>query len=1120
MAKDLLDYYKIYRYERNEMKLTILTYLMTGMLAFAGAQDFNPPYPRLGIFTFSGRSYASVDILKDFDVIAFPPTTSMATRYRDSNPDVILLGTSGSLIAYDMGEMPEEWYYHDWEGNRILLWAGTWLMNITELCPDVDLGDGYGPKKFIDHALLDVEQRIDTDLYDGVFHDWWWGGPGYTAKYYGDVNNNGVKDIEEIGVDSIRVLWQRGIMDFHDREYLIPDMKYVVVQIGTDWNVWPYIHGACFEDWTIYNGPWGRWRKIYTDDATPTKTPKIMLFDCAFSQVQSAFPVTPYKNNYQWVRFGLSSCLLMSAFFYVDEGNQIGHHGNIHIYDEFEAKGKLGYPVTDMIKLSNKPLASTPNANGVWVRFFDYGVSVVNATGLEQIVYASELQALDPSAPSDYYRFAGGQDPDFNNGEAVTDSNPLVLWGSTAMANWADPEVFGDGAMLFRTPDTLVTPIVVDNHVNNQTSPGTDPIQTAGTWYLSSDGEQYYACYNARNYGPFQPDGFAWSPSGTGANTALYVPTIGLSGWYEVQEWHGYRGNDPGDFPNASIVPATITYANGLDSAVTIVQNQNYGQWNAMGTFPFIKGTVGSVGISNQANGIVIADAIQFVFQRGLTEAEREMWEDPEPEPSALSFADSTVTRLGSTGQGPHGTAFADATGDGRADLYVTIYYKSDLSDLFFRNTGGAFIEEGAARTVNDYDGGSQGACFADLDNDGDYDLVNGTTIVRPSITPDHNNIYENNGSGYFIEQTPVAMEQTLKTTRGVLAFDMERDGDLDIFTISGYAGSSDSETGRPNEVYRNDGNFNFTELTDVQCGDLYDAPAGQGGTDTDYDGDGDIDIIAGNRSGDLNILRNDGTGYFTLVTPSSIGITHQGGEGITMGDVDNDGDLDMLLVSEGPPNEAYLYFNNGDSTFTYSGQAWQNINGFMGGFADLDNDMDLDLVFAGYLRCYLNDGTGVFEEGPTIPYAYPSIIDPRSVAFSDVDSDGDVDFVVGDKETKSRLIINNLANNNYWIKVNPIAPNGQAGAFGAKVTVYPEGQMGGTILGFRETRSANGFSAQDDPVMHFGLGAHISVDVAVLFLDGTLKEFRGVKAGRTLNIGSEYNQQFADGLAAIGAGE
>jgi hypothetical protein len=449
-----------------------------------------------------------------------------------------------------------------------------------------------------------------------------------------------------------------------------------------------------------------------------------------------------------------------------------------------------------------------------------------------------------------------------------------------------------------------------------------------------------------------------------------------------------------------------------------------------------------------------------------------------------LAFTDITMT-AGTAGPtkkddlGGHGVMFADVNKDGLSDLYITMIFTKPMPDLFFRNRGNnTFASEGVFRRVADFDGGSHGACWADLDSDGDYDLINGTTWDHPDY-PNHNNVFRNDGDGAFMEVTPQCMRERQEETRGVICFDMDRDGDLDIFCVSGWKGSGDPNDQR-NEIYENNGNFNFTS---VASGPLYDCPAGQGASDTDYDCDGDVDVIACNRDGDLNILRNEG-GFnnFIKIAPSAIGIRHRAYGGVTTADIDSDGDLDMILVDG--QDTGHLYRNDSHGTFSYI-RSFSRVDGYMAGLADLDNDTDLDLAFAGDKRVYVNDGAGDFSPGPAVPVS--GINDPRAIAFADIDNDGDLDFAVGVKRSRNWLIRNDYAGKNNWLKVRLISPGGQAGAFGAKVEIYLAGTGGkSTLLGFREAKSNYGYLGQDDPVLHFGLGRHTSVDIVIAFLDGS----------------------------------
>jgi hypothetical protein len=361
-------------------------------------------------------------------------------------------------------------------------------------------------------------------------------------------------------------------------------------------------------------------------------------------------------------------------------------------------------------------------------------------------------------------------------------------------------------------------------------------------------------------------------------------------------------------------------------------------------------------------------------------------------------------------------------------------------------------------------------SAWADLDNDGDYDLVNGTTWSWDGSVggdfgfPDHNNVYRNNliGSGAFgfTDVTPASIQGVQIETRAFIAFDFEGDGDLDLFGVPGL-----QEPGI-NEAFVNNGGFNFSVHGG---GELSTAIASQGAIDTDFDADGDIDTITANRGAVFQFLVNNGSGVFDARDQSVFGISDRAGDGITAADVDNDGDLDLLLVSDGT-GQLYLF---------------SGVEGYMGGFADLDNDGDLDLVFAGDNEVFLNDGFGTFTAGPSLPTV--DINDPRAVAFADIDNDGDLDFAFAAKRSRNWLIRNDF-DGGRWLKIRLVSPQGMAGAFGARTRIYRAGEAGqpDALLGLRESRSNYGYLGQDDPVLHFGLGSRTTVDVVVTFPDGT----------------------------------
>lgn len=255
---------------------------------------------------------------------------------------------------------------------------------------------------------------------------------------------------------------------------------------------------------------------------------------------------------------------------------------------------------------------------------------------------------------------------------------------------------------------------------------------------------------------------------------------------------------------------------------------------------------------------------------------------------------------------------------------------------------------------------------------------------------------------------------QTLQNSdAGSVAYaDIDLDGDYDLL-ITGTAPSQVTNS----TIYKNDGNGNFTALTQPVIVNV----AGGAAEFGDVDNDGDMDLlITGNTHGGIvtaNLYLNDGAGNFTLSSvapfePSNLG-------DIDFGDIDGDNDLDLLMTGKDANGSAFskLYLNNGAGTFTVvSGTPFAAVYKSSTEFIDIDNDNDLDLLICGAdtsgvsaTNLYKNDGSGDFSIDTGIPFDNAQFGD---IAFGDTDNDGDQDILIigqnASNQNIAKLYINN----------------------------------------------------------------------------------------------------------------
>lgn len=174
-----------------------------------------------------------------------------------------------------------------------------------------------------------------------------------------------------------------------------------------------------------------------------------------------------------------------------------------------------------------------------------------------------------------------------------------------------------------------------------------------------------------------------------------------------------------------------------------------------------------------------------------------------------------------------------------------------------------------------------------------------------------------------------------------------------------------------------------------------------------DLDGDGDLDLVIASEFQPNILLFNDGKGHFSNASAERLPQVAHDSEDIALADFDADGDLDIVFVSEDDQTNEY-YLNDGKGFFTDASERL-GVSGTTNAIitADFDQDGDLDLAFgnAGQNYLLLNDGKGNFEDHTSD--LLPQLLDQtQDLEAGDVDGDGDLDMIAGN-EDQNRLYLN-----------------------------------------------------------------------------------------------------------------
>ena len=369
---------------------------------------------------------------------------------------------------------------------------------------------------------------------------------------------------------------------------------------------------------------------------------------------------------------------------------------------------------------------------------------------------------------------------------------------------------------------------------------------------------------------------------------------------------------------------------------------------------------------------------------------------------------------------GANTMALQDFDQDGDHDLFWGDFFEPGL--LLIENTGTCQrpVLRGTPRPWPLGDpvatSGYNAPALGDVDRDGDMDLVMG--VLGGAFNPNRTSVenlyqFEQGGAGDFGVATTRLIRMVDVGAESYPAFsDLDGDGDLDLL-LSNKIETDNTRTGLI-YVFENTGSATapaFAARGPVPgLPDAYHFAPAFG----DLDGDGDDDVILGQWRDAVAYYRNDrdaggGSGnsgampQWTLVDSAAATLTRGRNTTPALGDLDGDGDLDLLL---GESSGALNYYRNDGGprapAFELVSDEFQDIDAGRRSIPflfDRDGDGDLDLALGSEgsgVRIYLNEGSRsepVFVETEPFPLPVPNFAAP---SFVDLDGDGDLDLVSG----------------------------------------------------------------------------------------------------------------------------
>jgi CHU_C Type IX secretion signal domain/FG-GAP-like repeat/ASPIC and UnbV len=429
---------------------------------------------------------------------------------------------------------------------------------------------------------------------------------------------------------------------------------------------------------------------------------------------------------------------------------------------------------------------------------------------------------------------------------------------------------------------------------------------------------------------------------------------------------------------------------------------------------------------------------------------------------------------------------WVDFNNDGWQDLFIGNWANgsggTDGNDDLYKNNGdGTFTRLAGSIVCNDGQANAGGA-WGDYNNDGFPDLL--VTGVG------HNLLYKNNGDETFTKITSGAIVTDVTNSKAAAWADYDGDGYLDVFVAT----SADITFPAKNALYHNNGNETFTRITEGaianDVGDAFDCSW------VDYDNDCDLDLFIANLNTGNILYRNDGSNGFTKIAQ---GLGDNGNlftTSCSWADYNNDGYIDLALGYGNSTGGVALFMNNGDGTFVRiltSGITTEGSGARGTAWGDYDNDGDLDLLIVTIQKSYLysNNGDGSFTK---IDENFIASADAQAVSWCDYNNDGYLDFIVATGIGDLNYLYKNNGEAKNWIEVDARPAFGDHFGLGATVRI-PKGNQS------RVLSSHSGRGGQASFVAHFGLGNETHTDLAITWPSGKREELKNIQSNQKITV-------------------